>query len=127
MSQIRSKDTSIELMLRKALWRKGLRYKIHYSILGKPDIVFTKKKVAIFCDSDFWHGYDWMGRKERLKSNLSYWIPKIERNMRRDKEVTKSLRRQGWAVIRFWEHELRKDLDSCVGNVLKALGGRAVD
>ena len=116
MQAIRSKDTSIELRLRKALWQEGIRYRKNYKKLpGKPDIAITKYRIAVFCDSDFWHGYDWENRNERIKSNRDYWIPKIERNMERDQEVTKRLQEDGWIVLRFWEWQLKKLLM----NVLK--------
>lgn len=121
MSRIRGKDTTIELMLRKRLWQLGLRYRKHYNVFGKPDIVFTKQKLAIFCDSDFWHGFDWKNQKKSLKSNRSYWISKIEGNISRDKLVTKKLKDEGWTVLRFWEHELRKNLDFCANRILKVL------
>ena len=92
MQAIKSKDTSIELSLRKALWSKGVRYRKNYKqLIGKPDIVLTKYHIAIFCDSDYWHGFDWENRNQKIKSNRDYWIPKIERNMERDKEVTSKL------------------------------------
>lgn len=115
MQSIRSKDTSIELKLRKALWQQGIRYRKNYDRLeGKPDIVLTKYRIAIFCDSDFWHGYDWENNKHKIKSNQIYWVPKIERNMERDKEINKHLEAKGWIVIRFWERQIRKELSSCV-------------
>lgn len=122
MSRIRSKDTTIELLLRKKLWENSLRYRIHYNIIGKPDVAFPRQRVAIFCDSDFWHGFRWERQKNSIKSNRSFWIPKIERNMARDKIVNKKLAEEGWRVLRFWEHELRKDVDSCVNRILKVLG-----
>lgn len=115
MQAIRSKDTSIELKLRKALWHQGIRYRKNYAGLpGKPDIVLTKYKIAIFCDSDFWHGYDWKNSQHKIKSNHVYWIPKIERNMARDREINKCLEDEGWTVIRFWERQICKELDACV-------------
>lgn len=118
MQAIRSKDTTIELALRKALWKKGIRYRKNYKgLIGKPDIVITKYRIVVFCDSDFWHGYDWDNRKSRIKSNQEYWIPKIERNMKRDKEVTAVLVEQGWIVLRFWEHSIRKNLESCLDDI----------
>ena len=88
MQAIRSKDTSIEVALRTALWHRGIRYRKNYNQLpGKPDIAITKHKIAVFCDSDYWHGYDWENRHQKIKSNRDYWIPKIERNMARDKKV----------------------------------------
>lgn len=122
MQAIKSKDTSIELLLRKALWQEGIRYRKNYKKLpGKPDIAITKYKIAVFCDSDFWHGYDWENRNQRIKSNRDYWIPKIERNMRRDKEVTTQLQEAGWVVLRFWEWQIRKHLGECVDEVKNAI------
>lgn len=125
MRAIRSKDTTIELALRKALWQRGIRYRKNYrGLIGKPDIVITKYRIAVFCDSDFWHGYDWENRKERIKSNQDYWIPKIERNMKRDREVTEALVEQGWIVLRFWEHTIRKELEECVNDIQEAVDVR---
>jgi DNA mismatch endonuclease Vsr len=122
MRAIRSKDTTIELALRKALWQRGIRYRKNYKgLIGKPDIVITKYRIAVFCDSDFWHGYDWENRKARIKSNQDYWIPKIERNMKRDREVTATLVEQGWIVLRFWEHTIRKELEECVEDIQEAV------
>ena len=122
MRAIRSKDTTIELALRKALWQRGIRYRKNYKgLIGKPDIVITKYRIAVFCDSDFWHGYDWENRKARIKSNQDYWIPKIERNMKRDQEVTATLVEQGWIVLRFWEHTIRKELEDCVDDIQEAI------
>ena len=115
MQAIKSKDTTIELALRKALWHKGIRYRKNFKGLpGKPYIAITKYKIAVFCDSDYWHGYDWENRKQRIKSNRDYWVPKIERNIQRDKEVTEALEKAGWKVLRFWEFQIRKELDSCI-------------
>ena len=125
MQAIRSKDTTIELALRKALWKKGIRYRKNYKgLIGKPDIVITKFRIVVFCDSDFLHGYDWDNRKSRIKSNQEYWIPKIERNMKRDKEVTAVLVEQGWIVLRFWEHSIRKNLESCLDDIEEAVSIR---
>lgn len=125
MQAIRSKDTTIELALRKSLWKKGIRYRKNYKeLIGKPDIVITKYRIVVFCDSDFWHGYDWDNRKSRIKSNQEYWIPKIERNMKRDKEVTAVLVEQGWIVLRFWEHSIRKNLESCLDDIEEAVSIR---
>lgn len=125
MQAIRSKDTTIELALRKALWKKGIRYRKNYKgLIGKPDIVITKYRIVVFCDSDFWHGYDWDNRKSRIKSNQEYWIPKIERNMKRDKEVTAVLVEQGWIVLRFWEHSIRTNLESCLDDIEEAVSIR---
>lgn len=125
MRAIRSKDTTIELALRKALWQRGIRYRKNYKgLIGKPDIVITKYRIAVFCDSDFWHGYDWGNRKSRIKSNQNYWIPKNERNMKRDREVTAALVEQGWIVLRFWEHTIRKELEECVNDIQEAVDVR---
>lgn len=105
MSRIRGKDTSIEIKLRKALWQKGFRYRKNVKDLpGRPDIALTKFKIAIFCDSEFFHGKDWDSLKEKLKNgkNPDYWIPKIERNMQRDREKDAALKGAGWTVIHFW-------------------------
>ena len=117
MKNIRSKDTSIELKLRKELWRRGYRYRKNYTELpGKPDIVLTKYKIAIFCDSEFFHGKDWEILKPRLEKskNSEYWQKKITRNMERDEEVNKQLMFLGWTVIRFWGKDLLKDTDECI-------------
>jgi DNA mismatch endonuclease Vsr len=125
MQAIRSKDTTIELALRKALWHEGIRYRKNYKgLLGKPDIVITKHKIVVFCDSDYWHGYDWENRHQRIKSNRDYWIPKIERNMERDREVTAKLEEDGWTVLRFWEWQIRKHLDECVHIILETIAGK---
>ena len=125
MQAIRSKDTSIELRLRKALWERGIRYRKNYKkLIGKPDIAITKYRIAVFCDSDYWHGYDWENRNQRIKSNREYWIPKIERNMARDKEVNEVLERDGWTVLRFWEWQIKKQLDNCVDEILAAVSAK---
>lgn len=115
MSSIRSRDTSIEIKLRKALWGKGYRYRKNYSPLpGKPDIALTKYKIAIFCDSDFFHGKDWLSvlRPRLLRgSNPEYWESKILRNMERDKENNLELLYLGWTVIRFWGSEIDNNVD----------------
>lgn len=117
MSRIKSKDTSIEVTLRKALWAKGYRFRKNYKELsGSPDIVMTKYKIAVFCDSEFFHGKDWDVLRERLEkgNNSGYWIKKIQRNMERDQEMDKMLRFEGWTVIHFWGKEILKDTDKCI-------------
>lgn len=117
MQQIHSKDTKIEVLLRKALWARGYRYRKNYNALpGKPDIVLTRYKIAIFCDGEFFHGKDWEVLKPRLEksNNSQFWINKISRNRERDDEVNKRLLFEGWTVIRFWGDEIRKKLDECV-------------
>ena len=117
MRRIRSKNTKIEIALRKALWHKGYRYRKNYEALpGKPDIVLTKQKIAIFCDSEFFHGKDWEILKPQLEhgKNGEFWIKKISRNRERDDEVNKQLLFLGWTVIRFWGKDIMKNTDECV-------------
>jgi len=122
MQAIKNKDSQIELLLRKELWKRGLRYqKNRTDIFGKPDIVFKGKKIAIFCDSEFWHGYNWEERKKDFKSHQEFWIPKIERNMERDIEVTKKLESEGWTVLRFWGNEIKKETEKCANIIEKAV------
>lgn len=126
MRRIRSRDSGIELRLRKALWSEGLRYWKNCSALpGRPDIVFPKQRVAIFCDGEFWHGYDWENRKADLKSHRTYWLPKIERNMLRDKQVDEELVGLGWMVIRFWGRQVVHELPQCVNTVVAAVKQRS--
>ena len=122
MSKIRSQNTKPEILFRKRLWEKGIRYRIsNKNIIGKPDITIKKYKVAIFIDGIFWHGYKWEDRKPKLKSNREYWIPKIERNIQRDKEVNKKLSDEGWQVIRFWEHEVKDNIETCTEKVINLI------
>lgn len=117
MQNIKSSDTKIEVLLRKALWHKGYRYRKNYKKLpGKPDIALTKYKIAIFCDSEFFHGKDWEVLKPRLEksNNSEFWINKISRNRERDEEINKKLLFLGWTVIRFWGDDIKKNLDGCV-------------
>lgn len=114
MKKVKSKGSEIEILLQKELWRRGLRYRKNVkTIEGKPDIAFIGKKIAVFCDSEFWHGYDWENRKNDIKSNQDFWIPKIERNIQRDVEVTQKLQSDGWVVLRFWGKEIKKNLEEC--------------
>lgn len=124
MQHIRSKDTKIEIILRRALWGKGIRYRKNYRDLpGKPDIVLTKYKIAIFCDGEFFHGKDWEVLKPRLEKgdNSAFWISKISRNRERDDEVNKQLLFRGWTVIRFWGNDIKKCTDECVKVVEEAI------
>lgn len=123
MQAIKNKDSEIELLLRRELWSRGLRYrKNSKSVFGHPDIVFIGKKVAVFCDSEFWHGYDWENRKNDIHTRREFWIPKIERNMCRDKEVTERLETDGWTVLRFWGKEIKNNTKACADAVEAALG-----
>lgn len=124
MRHIRSKNTEIECILRKALWKKGYRYRMHYSkIPGKPDIVLTKYKIAIFCDGEFFHGKDWEVQRERIEksNNSDYWIMKIERNINRDEDINRRLKAMGWVVLRFWGKDIKKNTESCVKAIEEAV------
>lgn len=117
MQHIRSKDSAIEKKLRKALWDRGYRYRKNYKDLpGKPDIVLTKYKIAIFCDGEFFHGKDWEILKPRLEksNNSEFWEKKIKRNIERDEEVNKQLLFLGWTVIRFWGQDIMRNTEECV-------------
>lgn len=117
MKNIKNKDTLIELKLRRALWKKGYRYRKNCANLpGKPDIVLTKYKIAIFCDSEFFHGKDWEILKPKLESgsNGKFWIDKISKNRIRDDEINKVLLFYGWTVIRFWGKDILKNTDECL-------------
>ena len=117
MKNIKNKDTRIEVTLRKALWNKGYRYRKNDKRLpGKPDIVLTKYKIAIFCDSEFFHGKDWEVLKPQLErgKNADFWIKKISKNQQRDEEVNQQLQYLGWTVIRFWGKDITKHTDECV-------------
>lgn len=125
MQQVKNKDSKIEVLLRKELWNRGLRYRKNVTrIFGKPDIAFIGKKIAVFCDSEFWHGYNWEERKKDFKSHQEFWIPKIERNMERDKEVNEKLTSEGWIVLRFWGKEIKKNTVQCADQIEKVVRER---
>ena len=125
MQRVKCKNTEIELRLRKELWSRGVRYRKNVSkITGKPDIAFIGKKVAVFCDSEFWHGYDWKRQRAAIKSNRDFWIPKIERNIERDKKVNEALKAEGWTVLRFWGNEIKTNVEQCADLVIAALKER---
>ena len=125
MKAVRNKDSDIELLLRKELWKRGLRYRKNVNdVFGHPDIVFIGKKVAVFCDSEFWHGYNWEERRKDIKSNRDFWIPKIERNIERDIEVNEQLKSMGWTVLRFWGRDIKKHCADCadvIENILREI------
>lgn len=124
MQAVKNKDSKIELLLRNALWEKGIRYRKHYSkLIGKPDIVLTKYRIAIFVDSEFWHGYDWENKKHEIKSNKEFWINKIENNISRDMYVTNQLKSDGWIVLRFWGKEITDNLEQCLKDIEVAIRG----
>ena len=127
MQNIRSRDTKIEVILRKALWEKGIRYRKNYSkIPGKPDIAITKYRIAVFCDSEFFHGKDWEQLKPRLMKgdNGEFWVKKIGRNREHDEKVNRELKALGWVVIRFWGDDIKKRTDKCVGIIEEAVNRR---
>lgn len=116
MAAVKNKDSKAELLLRSALWRRGLRYRKHANLVGRPDIAFVSARTVVFVDGDFWHGNAW---RLRALPNLAalfphraaWWVRKIERNASRDAEVTAALRREGWKVLRYWESEILRDPD----------------
>lgn len=125
MQAVKNKGSKIESLLAKKLWHSGLRYtKNDKSVFGKPDICFSRHKIAVFCDSEFWHGKDWEVRRHSIKSNQEFWYRKIESNIERDRVVNETLKIQGWQVIRFWGKQIEKDLDLCVSTVTTALDCR---
>ena len=125
MQHVRSKDSQIELKLRRALWHAGFRYRKNVrSVFGCPDVVFLRLKIAVFCDSEFWHGFDWENRKHDFKSRQDFWIPKIERNMARDREVNEHLRAEGWIVLRFFGKQIQRNVDECVRVIAETIARR---
>jgi len=118
MANIKGKNTKAEVLLRKALWANGTRFRIHVKNMpGKPDIVIRKYRLAIFVDGSFWHGFQWKVKKTKLKTNTQFWIPKIERNMQRDRHNQKQLEEAGYTVMRFWDHDIKTDLKRCLNQV----------
>lgn len=125
MQQVKNKDSRIEVLLRKELWARGLRYRKNVNqIYGKPDIAFIGKKIAVFCDSEFWHGYNWEERKKDFKSHQEFWFTKIERNMQRDVEVTAKLEAEGWTVLRFWGKDITKNTLHCADVIEKVVNSK---
>ena len=120
MQRIRSKDTKAEIMLRKALWHKGIRYRKNYAKLpGKPDIVITKHRIAIFVDGDFWHARGHEEQPgEQIATNKTFWAAKLKQNVERDRYINELLLEQGWLVLRFWESDVKKNMGKCVDEVM---------
>lgn len=117
MGQIKSNNTKIEILLRKALWHKGYRYRKNYAKLpGCPDIALTKYRIAIFCDGEFFHGKDWEKLKHKLKNsnNSEFWIDKISKNREHDAIINQKLTIMGWTVIRFWGKDIKKNVNECI-------------
>ena len=122
MQAVKNKDSQIELMLRKELWSRGLRYRKNSNkVFGHPEIVCFRKPGAGFCFRESWHGHDWENRKKDFKSHQEFWIPKIERNMQRDIEVNEKLQSEGWIVLRFWGKEIKKNLQNCADKIERAV------
>lgn len=121
MSAVKSSGTSFEVSLGKALWNSNLRYrKNNKTVFGKPDFTFKKYKIAVFVDSEFFHGKDWETKK-RPATNADFWLKKIGRNIERDKEVNEYLTSNGWTVLRFWSQEVKKNLDGVVSAITEAI------
>ncbi len=122
MQKIKSIRTGPEISLQKSLRKKGIKFKINYRNLpGNPDIVLFNKKIAIFVDGEFWHGYQWEEKKKKITGNRAYWIPKIERTIARDKGNNRKLRKAGWEVVRFWQHQITKDLPKCIEKIKRIM------
>lgn len=125
MSRVKSSGTRIERTLGSALWATGIRYRKQYSgIPGRPDFAIPRLRIAIFCDSSFWHGRDWPKAADAIKSNRGFWIAKIEGNIARDREVNEQLAQLGWKVIRFWDFEILNETAACVGRVKRLIHAR---
>lgn len=128
MQKIRSIDTKPETLFRKSLWAKGIRYKKNNRKLpGKPDISISKQKIAIFIDGEFWHGFDWENKKQKIKANRDYWIPKIEKNIERDRNYKILLENDGWTVLRLWESEIKKKPSECLERVSALINSEGKD
>lgn len=127
MQRVKSKDTTIEVALRTALWHEGIRYRKNYKgVPGHPDIAITRYRIAVFCDSAFFHGKDYETRK-KPETNAEFWDRKIRRNIERDREVEQQLRALGWTVLRFWDDEIKHDLPGCVQAVKEAIFEKSLD
>jgi DNA mismatch endonuclease (patch repair protein) len=127
MSKIKGKNTVPEISLRKALYAGGLRYRIvNRDLPGRPDIVIRKYKLAVFVDGEFWHGHDWENKKGKIKMNISFWVPKIERNMQRDIQNNRKLECLGYRVFRFWSMDIKNNLESCVQEILLYINSQKI-
>ena len=121
MSRIRGRNTKIDLKMNELLKQIGTKYEMYPKMFGNPDFVMKERKIAIFCDGDFWHGYNY--RKKGMPRQ-KFWREKIEKNMRRDLRVSKTLRKDGWSVLRFWEHDIEKRNEACIKRILKKMSER---
>jgi DNA mismatch endonuclease Vsr len=119
---VRASGSKIEIALGKAFFAQGLRYrKNDRKVFGKPDLTFIKFKLAVFVDNELWHGKDWETKKFDHKSNQEFWLTKIERNIKRDKEVNEKLIEEGWKIMRFWGKDIIKNLDKCINKIQKTI------
>lgn len=122
MRAIKSTGTKEEVRLAKALWHLGYRYrKNDKTVFGKPDLTFKKKKIAVFVDSEFFHGKNWETEKFRIKSNQEFWFKKIERNIQRDNQVNEYLKAEGWKILRYWSKDIKKSLDHCISSIISEI------
>jgi DNA mismatch endonuclease (patch repair protein) len=123
MSRVKAKGTGIEKIMGSALWSSGLRgYRRNLKgVLGTPDFCWKRRKIAVFCDSSFWHGFNWPDEKKKIKVREKFWFKKILDNMRRDKAITKRLKQDGWKVLRFWDFDIKKDTSTCVKEIARVL------
>jgi len=121
MSRIRGTNTKIDLKMKQLLSETSCKSQMYPKMFGNPDFIIKRKKIAIFCDGDFWHGYKYAERKKPAKK---FWRDKIEGNMRRDKRISRKLRREGWSVLRFWEHDIEKRLDVCTRRIAGKISSR---
>lgn len=122
MRAVKNKGSKEEVLMAKALWQLGYRYrKNNKTVFGKPDLTFKKYKLAVFVDSEFFHGKDWEIKKHEIKSNQEFWYKKIERNIERDKEVTHHLQKEGWTVLRFWSKQIKTNLDNCINQIVSKI------
>jgi len=118
MSRIRSSNTGIDIKMKKILTENKIKFVMYPKMYGRPDFVIRNKRIAIFCDGDFWHGYQY---KQKKKPPKKFWRDKIENNMKRDIRISRRLRRNGWSVLRFWEHDIEKNPDKCKNRILGKL------
>ena len=127
MSRVQSTGSKIELMMERALRGIRLHPKKHARMPGRPDFSFPKARVAVFCDSHFWHGYKWEQKQKEIKSNVDFWLAKIQGNIKRDREVNRRLRQAGWTVLRFWQHQILRSPERCAARVKEAISLRQRD
>ena len=122
MSKVKLKKGDAETLLAKKLWSRGYRYRLNFKKLpGSPDIAILKHRIAVFVDGEFWHGYNWSEKKEKIKRNRDYWIEKIEENMARDDRVDKELLALGWTPIHFWSKEVMKNPEECAESIAELI------